>query len=99
MPGTAARPYVTENLCLRFGVGTICVGTILPARERKLAMAGVTMRQVLEGGAHSGHQPRRWNPKMKRFILTERNGIYIIDLQQSLEDIDRAFDFVKSTVS
>src|SRR5699024_9894403 len=54
-------------------------------------MAVVTMRQLLESGVHFGHQTRRWNPKMKRFIFTERNGIYIIDLQQSLTYIDRAF--------
>jgi small subunit ribosomal protein S2 len=62
-------------------------------------MAVVTMRQLLDAGVHFGHQTRRWNPKMKRFILTERNGIYIIDLQQTLGYIDRAFDFVKSTVA
>jgi small subunit ribosomal protein S2 len=62
-------------------------------------MAVVTMRQLLESGVHFGHQTRRWNPKMKRFIFTERNGIYIIDLQQSLSFIDRAFDFVKETVA
>jgi small subunit ribosomal protein S2 len=61
-------------------------------------MAVVTMRQLLESGVHFGHQTRRWNPKMKRFIFAERNGIYIIDLQQSLSFIDRAFDFVKETV-
>ena len=62
-------------------------------------MAVVTMRQLLESGGHFGHQTRRWNPKMKRFILTERNGIYIIDLQQSLSHIDRAYEFVKATVA
>ncbi|MFI7587746.1 30S ribosomal protein S2 [Spongisporangium articulatum] len=62
-------------------------------------MAVVTMRQLLGSGVHFGHQTRRWNPKMKRFILTERNGIYIIDLQQSLSFIDNAFDFVKETVA
>ena len=62
-------------------------------------MAVVTMRQLLESGVHFGHQTRRWNPKMKRFILTERNGIYIIDLQQSLTYIDRAYEFVKETVA
>jgi small subunit ribosomal protein S2 len=62
-------------------------------------MAVVTMRQLLGSGVHFGHQTRRWNPKMKRFILTERNGIYIIDLQQSLAFIDNAFDFVKETVA
>jgi small subunit ribosomal protein S2 len=59
----------------------------------------VTMRQLLESGVHFGHQTRRWNPKMKRFILAERNGIYIIDLQQSLEFIDKAYDFIKETVA
>ncbi|MGC5168465.1 30S ribosomal protein S2 [Luteimicrobium sp. DT211] len=62
-------------------------------------MAVVTMRQLLESGVHFGHQTRRWNPKMKRHILTERNGIYIVDLQQSLSYIDRAFEFVKETVA
>jgi small subunit ribosomal protein S2 len=62
-------------------------------------MAVVTMRQLLESGVHFGHQTRRWNPKMKRFIFTERNGIYIIDLQQSLSYIDRSYDFVKETVA
>lgn len=62
-------------------------------------MAVVTMRQLLEAGVHFGHQTRRWNPKMKRFILTERNGIYIIDLQQTLADIDIAYDFIKQTVA
>ncbi len=62
-------------------------------------MAVVTTRQLLESGVHFGHQTRRWNPKMKRFIFTERNGIYIIDLQQSLTYIDRAYAFVKDTVA
>jgi small subunit ribosomal protein S2 len=57
------------------------------------------MRQLLESGVHFGHQTRRWNPKMKRFIFTERNGIYIIDLQQSLNFIDRAYEFIKETVA
>jgi small subunit ribosomal protein S2 len=61
-------------------------------------MAVVTMRQLLESGVHFGHQTRRWNPKMKRYIFTERNGIYIIDLQQSLSYIDRAYQYVKDTV-
>ena len=62
-------------------------------------MPVVTMRQLLDSGVHFGHQTRRWNPKMKRFIFTERNGIYIIDLQQSLSYIDRAYEFVKQTVA
>src|ERR1022692_2233146 len=72
------------------------------ARNRKgtTGMAPVvTMRQLLESGVHFGHQTRRWNPKMKRFILAERNGIYIIDLQQSLDFIDNAYEFIKETVA
>ena len=62
-------------------------------------MAAVTIRQLLDSGVHFGHQTRRWNPKVKRFILTERSGIHIIDLQQSLAFIDKAYDFVKDTVA
>lgn len=62
-------------------------------------MPVVTMRQLLDSGVHFGHQTRRWNPKMKRFIFTERNGIYIVDLQQSLTYIDTAYEFVKQTVA
>jgi small subunit ribosomal protein S2 len=61
-------------------------------------VAVVTMKQLLEAGVHFGHQTRRWNPKMKRFIFGERNGIYIIDLQQSLERIDTAYRFIRKTV-
>ena len=62
-------------------------------------MAVVTIRQLLDSGVHFGHQTRRWNPKMKRFIFTERSGIYIIDLQKSLGYIDQAYEFVKETVA
>jgi small subunit ribosomal protein S2 len=62
-------------------------------------MAVVTMRQLLDSGVHFGHQTRRWNPKVKRFILAERSGIHIIDLQQSLSYIDKAYEFVKETVA
>lgn len=62
-------------------------------------MSVVTLRELLDSGAHFGHQTSRWNPKMKRFILTERNGIYILDLQQSLGLINEAYEFVKQTVA
>ena len=62
-------------------------------------MAVVTMKQLLDSGTHFGHQTRRWNPKMKRFIFTDRNGIYIIDLQQTLTYIDWAYEFVKESVA
>jgi small subunit ribosomal protein S2 len=66
--------------------------------EATAATPVVTMKQLLEAGVHFGHQTRRWNPKMKRFIFGERNGIYIIDLQQTLERIDSAYRFVRTTV-
>lgn len=62
-------------------------------------MAVVTIRQLLDSGVHFGHQTQRWNPKVKRFILTERSGIHIIDLQQSLAHIDNAYEFVRETVA
>jgi len=62
-------------------------------------MAIVTMRQLLEARVHFGHQTRRWNPKMRRFIFGERNDIYIIDLQQTLERIETAYAFVRDLVS
>ncbi|HLI24662.1 MAG TPA: 30S ribosomal protein S2 [Acidimicrobiales bacterium] len=62
-------------------------------------MAVVTMRQLLEAGVHFGHQTRRWNPKMRRFIFGERNGIYIIDLNQTLERIEVAYSFVRDLVA
>jgi small subunit ribosomal protein S2 len=62
-------------------------------------MSAVTMRQLLEAGVHFGHQTRRWNPKMKRFIFGERNGIYIIDIQQTIGLLETAYDFVRDTVA
>ncbi len=62
-------------------------------------MPVVTMRQLLEAGVHFGHQTRRWNPKMRRFIFTERNGIYILDLHQTLSGIERAYTFVRDAVA
>lgn len=53
------------------------------------------MKQLLEAGVHFGHQTRRWNPKMKRYIFTERNGIYIVDLQKTVKKLDEAYEFVK----
>jgi small subunit ribosomal protein S2 len=62
-------------------------------------MAVVSIRQLLESGVHFGHQTRRWNPKMKRFIFTERNGIYIIDLRLTLDYIEKAYAYVRTTVA
>ena len=59
-------------------------------------MAVISMKQLLEAGVHFGHQTRRWNPKMARYIFTERNGIYIIDLQKTVRKVDEAYNFVRS---
>lgn len=61
-------------------------------------MAVITMKQLLEAGVHFGHQTRRWNPKMAEYIFTERNGIYIIDLQKTVEKIEEAYKFIKEVV-
>src|SRR6056297_2329039 len=62
-------------------------------------MSVVSMKQLLESGVHFGHQTRRWNPKMAEYIFTERNGIYIIDLQKTVKMIDKAYDFVKANTT
>ncbi len=62
-------------------------------------MSVVSMKQLLEAGVHFGHQTRRWNPKMARYIFTERNGIYIIDLQKTVKKLEEAYNFVKETVA
>ena len=59
-------------------------------------MAVISMKQLLEAGVHFGHQTRRWNPKMAKYIFTERNGIYIIDLQKTVRKVDEAFNFIRS---
>ncbi|NSL51156.1 30S ribosomal protein S2 [Calidifontibacillus erzurumensis] len=58
-------------------------------------MSVISMKQLLEAGVHFGHQTRRWNPKMKRYIFTERNGIYIIDLQKTVKKVEEAYNFIK----
>ncbi|HIV80858.1 MAG TPA: 30S ribosomal protein S2 [Candidatus Avanaerovorax faecigallinarum] len=62
-------------------------------------MAVISMKQLLEAGVHFGHQTRRWNPKMAPYIFTERNGIYIIDLQKTVKKIDEAYDFMKEVAA
>lgn len=61
-------------------------------------MAVISMKQLLEAGVHFGHQTRRWNPKMAQYIFTERNGIYIIDLQKTVKKVDEAYNFARSVV-
>ncbi len=67
--------------------------------ERVEAAEAVTIKLLLESGAHFGHQTSRWNPRMKKYIFTERNGIHIIDLQQTVEMLDKACEFVRDTVA
>lgn len=62
-------------------------------------MAVISMKQLLEAGVHFGHQTRRWNPKMKRYIFTERNGIYIIDLQKTVKKVEEAYNFVREVAA
>jgi small subunit ribosomal protein S2 len=66
-------------------------------RRRKIMVA--TMKELLEAGVHFGHQVKRWNPKMKRYIFGERNGIYIIDLQKTLKGLEEAYNFVRDVAS
>ena len=62
-------------------------------------MAVVTMKQLLGAGVHFGHQTRRWNPKMRRFILGERNGIYLIDLRQTMKGIEDSYGYIRDLVA
>src|SRR4051812_647989 len=62
-------------------------------------MAVISMKQLLEAGVHFGHQTRRWNPKMDRYIFTERNGIYIIDLQKTVKKVEEAYNFVREVAA
>jgi small subunit ribosomal protein S2 len=65
--------------------------------RRNVKMAIISMKQLLEAGVHFGHQTRRWNPKMAKYIFTERNGIYIIDLQKTVKKVDEAYSFIRET--
>jgi len=70
---------------------------IKPKEEKEMAV--ISMKQLLEAGVHFGHQTRRWNPKMDRYIFTERNGIYIIDLQKTVKKVDEAYNFIKEVAA
>ncbi len=71
----------------------------LTNREEVSDLAIISMKQLLEAGVHFGHQTRRWNPKMAEYIFTERNGIYIIDLQKTLRKIEEAYNFIRDVVA
>jgi small subunit ribosomal protein S2 len=71
----------------------------MEAKKRRYIMSVISMKQLLEAGVHFGHQTRRWNPKMADYIFAERNGIYIIDLQQTVKKVDEAYRAVSETVA
>ena len=76
-----------------------CCGRGRPTVTRSSHMAVVTMKQLLGAGVHFGHQTRRWNPKMRRFILGERNGIYLIDLRQTMKGIEESYGYIRDLVA
>lgn len=78
----------------RIGLYTEMMQTEEKTKEEKI-MSVISMKQLLEAGVHFGHQTRRWNPKMKKYIFTERNGIYIIDLQKTVKKVEEAYNYVK----
>ena len=80
----------------RAGLRRDAAGALQIETEKGASMPVVSMKELLEAGVHFGHQTRRWNPKMKRFIFTERGGIYIIDLQQTQQLLDEAHDFARN---
>jgi small subunit ribosomal protein S2 len=90
--------YLFRTLCL---CGAVSVQDTLHGRhsggktKEEIKMSVVSMKQLLEAGVHFGHQTRRWNPKMKQYIFTERNGIYIIDLQKTVRKLEEAYNFVR----
>lgn len=68
-------------------------------KKGEILMAVISMKQLLEAGVHFGHQTRRWNPKMAKYIFTERNGIHVIDLQQTVKYADQAYDFMRDAAA
>src|SRR5205823_7819424 len=91
--GTSHASPGRRTLAARAAPSTAQERRRIRKRERRVAV--VTMKQLLESGVHFGHQARRWNPKMRRFIFMERNGIHIIDLQQTLTRVEEAYAFMR----
>lgn len=85
-----------------FHLDDLCGGRVSPQKIKPIGgnnMPVISMKQLLEAGVHFGHQTRRWNPKMKKYIFTERNGIYIIDLQKTVKKVDEAFNFMREVAA
>ena len=93
--GKRTRPDLAAVAALRLQASER-KGAEVQKRKEKNNMAVVSMKQLLEAGVHFGHQTRRWNPKMAPYIYTERNGIYIIDLQKTVKKLEEAYNFVRS---
>ena len=98
--GSRQSPVVEAGIgCIGFAEAQSASGGIKPEYQEESNVAVVTMRRLLEAGVHFGHQTRRWDPKMRPYIFGERNGIHIVDLRQTLEEIERAHAFVKDTAA
>lgn len=87
--------------CETVAFGSFCELKSRRGKKQKgeILMAVISMKQLLEAGVHFGHQTRRWNPKMAKYIFTERNGIHVIDLQQTVKYADQAYDFMRDAVA
>ena len=87
--------------CEAVAFGSFCKLKSRRGKKQKgeILMAVISMKQLLEAGVHFGHQTRRWNPKMAKYIFTERNGIHVIDLQQTVKYADQAYDFMRDAAA
>lgn len=87
--------------CETVALGSFCKLKSRRGKKQKgeILMAVISMKQLLEAGVHFGHQTRRWNPKMAKYIFTERNGIHVIDLQQTVKYADQAYDFMRDAAA
>lgn len=87
--------------CEAVAFGSLCKLKSRRGKKQKgeILMAVISMKQLLEAGVHFGHQTRRWNPKMAKYIFTERNGIHVIDLQQTVKYADQAYDFMRDAAA
>ena len=87
--------------CEAVALGSFCELKSRRGKKQKgeILMAVISMKQLLEAGVHFGHQTRRWNPKMAKYIFTERNGIHVIDLQQTVKYADQAYDFMRDAAA
>ena len=84
---------------MRLATQKVKISFLRRKKQEELKMAIISMKQLLEAGVHFGHQTRRWNPKMAPYIFTERNGIYIIDLQKTVKKVDEAYNFIREVAA